>query len=88
MPLEVHFGCWGNLGPRVGGPWRCQGLGLDPGLTRGRQNGLDCTPARAGALFYQDPEDGQSGGRFDGSGPYYQSSNCLIQGTFNSELLD
>ena len=28
------------------------------------------------------------GCRFDGSGPYHQSTYCLIQGTFNSELLD
>ena len=48
MPFESHFGCWGC-------PCRCQGLGLGPGLARGRQNGLDCTPATAGALFYQDP---------------------------------
>ena len=41
----------GGLGPHVGGSWRCQGLGLGPGLARGRQNGLDCTLARAGALF-------------------------------------
>ena len=45
----------GGLGPHVGGPWRCQGLGLDLGVARGRQNGLDCTPAPAGALFYWDP---------------------------------
>ena len=45
----------GGLGPHVGGPWRCQGLGLGPGLARGRQNGLDCTPVRAGALFCLDP---------------------------------
>ena len=45
----------GGLGPQVGGPWRCQGLGLGPGLARGRQNGLDCTPVRAGTLFYWDP---------------------------------
>ena len=31
------------------------GDALGSGLARGRQNGLDCTPARAGALFYQDP---------------------------------
>ena len=56
MPFEVHFGCWGW-------PWTsCDMLealgdakGLDPGLTRGRQNGLDCTPVGAGALFYWDP---------------------------------
>ena len=29
----------------------------------------------------------QVGGGFDGSGLYYQSNNCLIQGTFISELL-
>ena len=44
-----------GLGPRVGGPWRCQGLGLGLGLARGRQNGLDGTPAGAAALFYWDP---------------------------------
>ena len=41
-----------GLGPRVGGPWRCQGLALGPGLARRRQNGLDGTPVGAGALFY------------------------------------
>ena len=55
MPFEVHFGCWGGLGRHVGGRWRCQGLGLCPGLARGRQNGLNCTPVRAGALFYKEP---------------------------------
>ena len=35
-----------------------------------------------------DPGDAQSGRRFDASGPYYQFNNCLIQGTFNSELHD
>ena len=44
-----------GLGPHVGGPWRCQGLGLGPGPARGRQNVLDCIPVRARALFYQDP---------------------------------
>ena len=45
----------GGLGRHVGGPWRRQGLGLGPGLARGRQNGLDCTPVVAGAEFYWDP---------------------------------
>ena len=44
-----------GLGPHGGCPWRCQGLGLGPGLAWGRQNGLDCTPVQAGALFYWDP---------------------------------
>ena len=44
-----------GLGPHAGCPWRYQGLGLGAGLARGRQNGLDCTPVRAGALFYWDP---------------------------------
>ena len=44
-----------DLGPCVGGPWRCQGLGLCPRLAQGRQNGLDCTPARTGAWIYQEP---------------------------------
>ena len=38
-----------------------------------------------------DPEiqgTAQVGAGFDPSGPYYQSNNCLIQGTFISELLD
>ena len=81
----------GGLGRHVGGPWRCQGLGLGPGLARGRQNGLDCIPVRAGALFYWDPGiqgTAQVQGGFEVSGPYYQSNNCLIQGTFTSELLD
>ena len=30
----------------------------------------------------------QGGGGFEVLGPYYQSNNCLIQGTFISELLD
>ena len=45
----------GGLGPHVGGTWRCQGLGLGPGVARGRQNGLDRTPVWAGALFCWDP---------------------------------
>ena len=36
----------------------------------------------------RDPGHGPSGGGFEVSGPYYQSNNCLIQGTFISELLD
>ena len=36
----------------------------------------------------RDPGHSRRLGRFDFSGPYYQSNNCLIQGTFNSELLD
>ena len=81
----------GGLGPHVGGPCRCQGLGLGPGLARGCQNGLDYTPVQAGASFYQDPGIqvmAQGGGGSGCSGPYYQSTNCLIQGTLSSELLD
>ena len=55
MPFEVHFGCWGWLWISFGRPWGYPGHGLGPGLARGPPNGLDCTPARAGALFYQDP---------------------------------
>ena len=55
MPFEVHFAAGAGLGPHVGGPCRCQGLGLGPGVARGRQNGLDGTPVRAGALFCWDP---------------------------------
>ena len=32
-----------------------KGLAWGPGLARGRQKGLNCTPVRAGALFYWDP---------------------------------
>jgi hypothetical protein len=53
--LRSILSAGGGLGRHVGGPWGCQGLGLGPGLARGRQNGLDCTPVRAEALFYQDP---------------------------------
>ena len=45
----------GGLGPHDGGPWRCKGLGLSPGLARGHQNLLNCTPVCAGALFYWHP---------------------------------
>ena len=72
----------GGLGRHVEGPWRCQGLGLGPGVARGRQNGLDCTPVRAGALFLWDPGiqgTAKGKGGFGVSGPYYQSNNCLIQ---------
>ena len=57
-----------GLGPHVGGPWRCQWLGLGPG-----QNGLDCTPVRAGTLFYWDPgfqATAKVEGGFEVSGPY------------------
>ena len=67
------------------------GQGMAPELARSRQSGLDCTGARAGALFYQEPGiqgTAQVQGGFDFSGPYYQSNNCLIRGTFISELLD
>ena len=62
IPLEVKAcllrsnlpaGC--GLGPHVGGPWGYPGHGLGPGLARGPLNGLDCTPAGAGALFHWDP---------------------------------
>ena len=91
MPFGVHFGCWGWLWISFWRPWGHPGHGLGPGLARGPQNGLDCTGARAGALFYQDPGIQvmtQVQGGFGCSGPYYQSNNCLIQGTFISELLD
>ena len=61
-----------GLGPHAGGPWRYQGLGLGAGLARGRQNGLDCTPVRAGALFYWDAGiqvTAQVGGGFGFLGP-------------------
>ena len=83
MPFEVHFGYWGWLWISFGRPWGYPG--------HGRQNGLDCTLARAGALFYQDPGiqvAAQVEGGFDAFGLYYQSDNCLIQGTLISELLD
>ena len=67
------------------------GLSLGPGLARGPQNGLDCTPVPAGALFYLNPGiqgTANVGGDLAVLGPTYQSNNCLIQGTFISELLD
>ena len=38
-------------------------------------------------LGSRDPGNDQSGGRFVTSGQYHQANNCLIQGTFISELL-
>ena len=73
--LRFILAAGGGLGPHVGGPWRCQGLGLGPGLARGRQNMLDCTPVRAGALFCLDPGIqvmAQVGGEFAASVVYYQ----------------
>ena len=55
MPFEVYFGCCGWHWLSFGRPRGYPGHGLGPGLARGPPNGLDCTPARAGALFYQDP---------------------------------
>ena len=55
MTFEVHFGCWGWLWISFGRPWGYPVHGLGSGLARGPPNGLDCTPAWAGALFYQDP---------------------------------
>ena len=55
MTFEVHFGCWGWLWISFGRPWGYPVHGLGPGLARGPPNELDCTPARAGAVFYQDP---------------------------------
>ena len=91
MTFEVHFGCWGWLWISFGRPWGYPGHGLGSGLARGPHNGLDCTSAQAGAWFYQEPGiqnlfQVQVG--FGPFGPYYQSNNCLIQGTFISELLD
>ena len=80
-----------GFGSPLGGLGDIVGMGWVPGWPGDRQNELDCIPARAGALFYQDP--GIQGtakveGGFGPSGPYCQSNNCLIQGTFISELLD
>ena len=91
MPFEAHFGCWGWLWISFGRPGDVVGMGWVPDWPGDRQNGLDSTDARAGALFYQDPGIqvmAQVEGGFACSGPYYQSNNCLIQGTFISELLD
>ena len=55
MTFEVQFGCWVWLWISFGRPWGYPGHGLGPGMARDRQNGLDCTSARVGALFYQDP---------------------------------
>ena len=80
MPFGVHFGCWGWLWISFGRPWGYRGHGLGPGMARGRQNGLNCTPARAGALFYQDPGiqgTAKVGGGIVDLGPYCQPNNCL-----------
>ena len=56
-----------GLGPHVGGPWRCQGLGLGPGLARGRMKwaGLHFRPGGSIVLLgSRDPGHGQSVRRF------------------------
>ena len=55
MRFEVHFGCWGWHGNSCWKPLELPRAWPGSGLARGRQNGLDCTPVLAGALFYQDP---------------------------------
>ncbi len=91
MPFEVYFGSWGW-------PWTSCWRPLEmPRAWPGSRTGPG-TPEWAGLhsrlggstvlLGSRDPGDSPSGGRFDFSGPYYQSNNCLIQGTFISELLD
>ena len=90
MPFGLHCSCLGWSWTSFWRPWGYPGHGLCPGLARGPQNGLDCIEAQAGALFYQDPGieiTAQVEGEFEFSGPYYQSNNCLIQGTFISELV-
>ena len=44
-----------GFGSHLGGLGDILGMGWVPDWPGDRQNGLDCTPARAGALFYQDP---------------------------------
>ena len=91
MPFEVHFGCWGW-------PWTSCWRPLEmprawPGSRTGPGTpewaGLHSRPGGSTVLpGSRDPGHGPSWGRFACSGPYYQFNNCLIQGTFISELLD
>ena len=91
MPFEVYFGSWGW-------PWTSCGRPLEmPSAWPGSRTvpgppewaGLHSRPGGSIVLpGSRDPGHGQSGGRFGFSGPYYLSNNCLIQGTFISELLD
>ena len=97
MPLEVRGPCSGPLWllgmaldliwEALGISWALAGSRTGPGTPQWA--GLHSRPGESTVLpGSRDPGDGQSGGRFDGSGPYYQSNSCLIQGTFISELLD
>ena len=53
--LGSILAAWDGLGPHFGGLRDILAHRLGPGLAGGPQNGLDCTQARAGALFYWDP---------------------------------
>ena len=59
MPWELpgpHFGGLGGAsGPHFGGLGRPCGHGLDPELSQGRQNELNCTPVQAGASISEPP---------------------------------
>ena len=55
MSCGFHFSCLGRLCVAFWRPWGYPGHRLGPGLAQELLNGLECTAARAGALFYQDP---------------------------------
>ena len=74
--LEALGISWAEAGSRTG-PGTAQWAGMHC-----RQGGSIVLPGS------RDPGYRQSGGRFTLSGPYYQSNNCRIQGSFNSELHD
>ena len=47
--------CRGALGPHFGGLGRQLAHDLDPELSQGRQNKLNCTPVQAGAPISEAP---------------------------------
>jgi len=94
MPWELpgpHFGGLGGAsGPRFGGLGRPCCHGLDPELSQGRQNELNCTPVQARAPISEAPGiqvTARLEGDFECSGPYYVTMNLLPDDRRTSEEL-
>ena len=76
--LGSILAAWDGLGPHFGGLGRHRGHGLDPELSQGRQNELNCTPVQAGAPISEAPGiqgTAKVGGDLGACWPYYVTMN-------------